>query len=240
MTDVTSTTTRAGDESLKRASVLPLTSTETVTMLAHFYRGELVRMSSWRDRIDRTTNWAIATVAGMLSLSLSTPTAHHGVLLFAMVLVLLLHFIEARRYRYYDVYRDRVRIFERDCLTRVLGQESPAAPDWAAALAESLKRPQFTVTHLGAMTRRLRRNYVWMYLILLLAWGLKILSSRLQPEGVAASWRTPFETMIATASLGPLSAWVVLVAVALFYVFLGYMALQPDQGEDHEAGEVYV
>jgi uncharacterized membrane protein len=44
-------------------------------------------MSGWRDRIDRTTNWAITVAGAMLSVSLSTPTAHHGVLLFAMVLV---------------------------------------------------------------------------------------------------------------------------------------------------------
>ena len=66
-------------------------------------------MAGWRDRIDRTTNWAITVVAAMLSISLSTPSAHHGVLLFAMVLVLLLLVIEARRYRFFDVYRERVR-----------------------------------------------------------------------------------------------------------------------------------
>jgi hypothetical protein len=34
----------------------------------------------------------------MLSVSLSTPTSHHGVLLFAMILVLLFLVIEARRW----------------------------------------------------------------------------------------------------------------------------------------------
>jgi uncharacterized membrane protein len=66
-------------------------------------------MAGWRDRIDRTTNWAITVMAAMLSLSLSTPTAHHGVLLFAMLVVWLLLMIEARRYRFFDVYRARVR-----------------------------------------------------------------------------------------------------------------------------------
>jgi uncharacterized membrane protein len=57
-------------------------------------------MSGWRDRIDRTSNWAITVVGAMLSVSLSTSTARHGVLLFAMVLVLLLLVIESRRYRF--------------------------------------------------------------------------------------------------------------------------------------------
>jgi uncharacterized membrane protein len=48
------------------------------------------RMSGWRDRIDRTTNWAITVAGAMLSVSLSTALSHHGVLLFATVFVLLL------------------------------------------------------------------------------------------------------------------------------------------------------
>ena len=50
----------------------PATSTEFVNVAAHFHRAEIGRMASWRDRIDRTTNWAITVVAGMLSVSLST------------------------------------------------------------------------------------------------------------------------------------------------------------------------
>ena len=41
----------------------PKTSSEYITLIAHYYRAEIARMSGWRDRIDRTTNWAI-TVAG--------------------------------------------------------------------------------------------------------------------------------------------------------------------------------
>ena len=91
------------------APPFPATSAEFINALAHFHRAEIARMAGWRDRIDRTTNWAITVVAGMLSVSLSTPASHHGVLLFAMVLVLLLLSIEARRYRFFDVYRARVR-----------------------------------------------------------------------------------------------------------------------------------
>jgi len=35
--------------------------------IAHFHRAEIARMAGWRDRIDRTTNWAITLVAAMLS-----------------------------------------------------------------------------------------------------------------------------------------------------------------------------
>jgi uncharacterized membrane protein len=43
----------------------------SVTALVHYYRGELSRMMSWRDRLDRTTNWAIGALAEMLSISLA-------------------------------------------------------------------------------------------------------------------------------------------------------------------------
>ena len=85
----------------------PTTSAEFITLIAHYYRGEMARMAGWRDRIDRTSNWAITVAGAGLSLSLST-TAHHGILLFAMVLVLLLLVIESRRYQFFDVYRTRV------------------------------------------------------------------------------------------------------------------------------------
>ena len=104
--------------------VFPSTPSEFITIVAHYHRAEIARMAGWRDRIDRTTNWAITVVAAMLSLSLSTPTAHHGVLLFAMVLVLLLLVIEARRYRFFDVYRNRVRRLERNYFAQIFAPET--------------------------------------------------------------------------------------------------------------------
>jgi uncharacterized membrane protein len=105
---------------------IPKTSSEYVTLIAHYYRAEMGRMSGWRDRIDRTTNWAITVAGAMLSVSLSTPLSHHGVLLFAMVLVLLLLVIESRRYRFFDVYRARVRRLERQYYPRIFSQLSDA------------------------------------------------------------------------------------------------------------------
>src|SRR3954470_23461964 len=114
--------------------LLPTTSTECVNILAHYHRAEVARMAGWRDRIDRTTNWAITGVAAMFSVSLSTPTAHHGVLLFAMVLVMLLLTIEARRYRFFDVYRGRVRRLERNYYAQILAPIAEVEEEWAQKL----------------------------------------------------------------------------------------------------------
>src|SRR5881392_858377 len=122
--------------------IFPTTSPEFINTLSHYYRGEMARMMSWRDRIDRTTNWAITVVAAMLSVSLSTPTAHHGVLLFAMLLITLLLWIEARRYRFFDVYRARVRQFERYYFAQIFSPQPDFASNWLAILGEGLRSPR--------------------------------------------------------------------------------------------------
>src|SRR5262245_29170217 len=99
--------------------IFPASSAEFINSLSHFYRGEMSRMMSWRDRLDRTTNWAITGVGAMLSVSLSSAESHHGVMLFAMLLVFLLLQIESRRYRFFHVYRTRVRLIERNYYARI-------------------------------------------------------------------------------------------------------------------------
>src|SRR3954453_971256 len=148
--------------------MLPTTSAECINVLAHYHRAEVARMAGWRDRIDRTRNWSITVVGAMLSVSLSTPTAHHGVMLFAMLLVLLLLVIESRRYRFFDVYRGRVRRLERNYYAQILAPIPDVEEGWAQKLGEDLRRPLFLISRNAAMTRRLRRNYCWMFLILLL------------------------------------------------------------------------
>lgn len=220
---------------------LPATSGETLTVLVHYYRGELARMAGWRDRIDRTTNWAITVVAALLSVSLSTPTSHHGVLLFAMLLVSLLLFIEARRYRFFDVYRARVRQMERGYFSPMLGPAATFQPNWSAPIADSLRKPAFLMSYREAICRRLRRNYFWLYLILLLAWALKLYAPTLQPGGETGTFTQELRNAAAHASLGPLSGWPVLAIVAVFYAVLTYGAFHRAAGEGELAhGEVHV
>ncbi|MCP5112719.1 MAG: DUF2270 domain-containing protein [bacterium] len=141
--------------------------------MAHFYRGELSRMIAWRDRLDRTTNWAIAASAAMLSVTLSSPESHHAVILCCMVLVFLLLSIESRRYRFFDVSRNRVRLMERNYYGPFLGPE-PAAENWREQLASDLEHPRYGLALRDAMSNRLRRNYVWIFGMLVLAWWLKV------------------------------------------------------------------
>jgi uncharacterized membrane protein len=221
--------------------VFPTTSTEFINLVAHYHRAEIARMAGWRDRIDRTTNWAITVVAAMLSLSLSTPTAHHGVLVFAMLLVLLLLVIEARRYRFFDVYRSRVRRLERNYFAQVFAPEDGTTDSWVKALGQDLRRPLFLISHRQALTRRLRRNYCWMFLILLLAWLLKTTFIRLEPNAVEAQLVRSFGEWIRNAAIGPVPGWLVVSIIMLFYGWILYAAFRKPQGEGELAfGDVHV
>lgn len=41
-----------------------------------FYRGEVDRTTSWRSRLDQTTNWAVVVVTAILTWSFSSGEAH--------------------------------------------------------------------------------------------------------------------------------------------------------------------
>jgi uncharacterized membrane protein len=219
----------------------PKTSSEYITLISHYYRAEIARMQGWRDRIDRTTNWAITVAGAMLSVSLSTPTAHHGVLIFAIILVLLLLVIESRRYRFFDVYRARVRLLERQYFANVFSPDTEADASWMRRLSEDLKRPVFLMSRGIAFSRRLRRNYIWMFLILLVAWLLKISSPKLQPDGGSGHFAHSLSEWENAAAIGPVPGWIMIFAVAVFYAWIVYAALPRHAGEGELAiGDVHV
>jgi len=220
---------------------MPSTASEYITALAHYHRAEIARMAGWRDRIDRTTNWAITGSGAMLSVSLSSPSSHHGVLLFTMLLVTLFLIIEARRYRFFDVYRARVRLIERNYFSPLFAAGKPVDPEWARKLAHSLDHPKFKISFYDAMSRRLRRNYFWIFLMMLLAWVLKLSTPSLQEVDAGRDVVTSLREVVSNASLGFLPGWFVLGAVALFYGWLVTMTfLRPDNDAEFAHGDVHV
>jgi uncharacterized membrane protein len=217
---------------------LPATSPEAITLLAHYYRGEITRMISWRDRLDRTTNWAIGALAAMLSISLSTEQAHHSVLLFAMLLIHMLLFIEARRYRFYHVYRARVRLMEREYFAAMFAAEAAPGRGSLRELSGNLRAPRFTITLHQAMSRRLRRNYCWIFLVVFLAWLVKTTS--FAADGHTRLVHSPHEFLSNTAIAGIPGAVVVLGVLAL-YAWLGFIMLKYEVDEDELGpGQVHV
>jgi len=216
---------------------LPTNSVEATNLMIHYYRAEMTRMNAWRARLDLTSNWAITVVAALLSVSLSNASAHHGLTIFAMVIILLMLFVEARRYRFYDVYRMRIRQFERHYFGQFFEADPKSGPEpWLVMLAQDLRHPKFRITLMLALRRRLRRNYIWMFLILLAAWVVKIASPDLQ-AGAYLDPSRPIATMVDHAAIGLIPGWGVVGIVACFSIGLVIACLR---GKDRGGDEVHV
>ena len=80
--------------------------------LAHLYRAEVYRSTIWRTRLDTTTNWSVVTLGVALSITYSSPQASPLPLVLVGILIIFFLMLEARRYRYFNVWRARCRWME--------------------------------------------------------------------------------------------------------------------------------
>src|SRR5207244_12750336 len=143
--------------------------------MSHFYRGEVQRSNTWRSRLDNTTYWAVLTVAGALSFAFSSPNNPHFLIPIISILVAIFLLMEARRYRYYEIWASRVRVIETGYFAQMLAPDGvPRDQEWASHLASDLMTPHFTISVWEAVGRRLRRNYLWIFMLLALSWNLKV------------------------------------------------------------------
>jgi uncharacterized membrane protein len=187
--------------------------------MAHFYRGELGRVMVWRERLDATTNWAVASATAVMSVGLSRQAIPHIVFMLANFIVFLLLFIEGRRYRYFDAFRARVRMLESHLLVPLLMRDVKLLEgNWRRTLSEDLLIPSFKINRREAMGRRLRRNYIWIFLIVLTAWILKI-HLHCQHQGSVGHF---FAAASSEQPLPPVFFWLL---VGMFYLLLGYLFL---------------
>jgi uncharacterized membrane protein len=188
----------------------PLTRQEYINSLVHLYRGEMHRSLVWRSRLDTTTNWAVVTTAAMISFAFGE-AGHPGIiLLLANLLITAFLCQEARRYRYFAVYRARVRMLEENFFLPILTRDlvSPTA-DWRGCVARDLDQPKFKTTFFQAIGFRLQRNYVWIFLIILLAYLVKLFIHPVPAESLSAAY--------GRMSVGPVPPWVVLTLGLAFY-----------------------
>src|SRR5213594_217346 len=137
----------------------PLTRQEYITAMVHFYRGEMYRSQVWRTRLDTTTNWTVVTTAAMITFTFSEPSHPHITLLLANLLITVFLCHEARRFRYFAVYRARVRMLEENFFLPIVTREliSPKQ-DWRRNVAVDLDQPKFKTTYFQAIGFRLYRN----------------------------------------------------------------------------------
>jgi uncharacterized membrane protein len=177
--------------------------------MIHFYRGEVQRSNTWRNRLDTTTNWAVLSAGAMLSFAFSSPSSPHFVIPINSILVAVFLLMEARRYRYYEIWSSRVRVLETGYFAQMLGPDSvPRDQEWASHLASDLLTPHFTISVWEAIGRRLRRNYIWIFALLALSWNLKVY---LYPAPALN-----FEEFLLRAQVGLVPGWVVFLIGFIF------------------------
>lgn len=204
-----------------------------ITAMSHFYRGELTRIMAWRARLDATTTWAITCTTTIFTVAFSFREVPHIIFFFNACIVSIMLWIEARRYRFYDAFRARVRMLEAHFLVPIVMRTTQMLPgDWRELVAEDLLLPSFKISKLEAVGRRLKRNYIFIYLVILVAWITKIfLHSKKEIDGPA----TFFEAL----AVKGLPSWAVAILVVFtFGTVLGitiYVARR-SSGEVNEFG----
>ena len=155
--------------------------------MAHFYRGELGRIMAWRARAgDDTTNWAITGYLDHLHGCASRLSrVPHIIFFFNVGIVWIMLWIEARRYRFLRCVprpcpHARGPLPRPDCLAK------PAALLQGEWQPPRLRRPAATFLQDQPAIeadgrRRLKRNYGFIFLIVLVAWITKIFLHPRQP-----------------------------------------------------------
>jgi uncharacterized membrane protein len=189
--------------------------------MAHLYRGEVHRMKLWRERLDRTTNWAVLLLAAILTWAFTNASNPHYVLLIGNLAVGLFLTIEARRYRAYDMWRSRVRTLQRNVFAVGLDPTREPADDWRRRLASDYHHPALKISAEEAVAHRLRRVYLPLFAILNGAWMLRVTAFG------PAEWPE-------SAAVGMIPGTVITGAVVLVFAGTMFIAMRPRTWRAHD------
>jgi uncharacterized membrane protein len=165
--------------------------------LAHLYRGEVYRSTVWRTRLHSSTNWAVVTTGIALSATYSNAEASPLPIVLVGLLVTVFLLFEARRYRYFNVWRPRL--------------------DWAALLARDYRNPSYNISYARAIGRRVRRTYSWIFAIQAIAYYGKLAIHPSPLTTLAEVWQR--------AAIGPIPGELLVAAGVLFHSSWAVFAL---------------
>lgn len=142
----------------------PVSGSKEISALAHLYRGEVYRSTIWRQRLDMTTNWAVLTTGVALSITFATAESSPLPMVLAGLMTVMFLNLEARRYRYFNVWRFRARMLELAVYVPLLrGKGAEIRTDRGHVLSDDYERPQFRISFMRAIGKRLRRNYGYLF-----------------------------------------------------------------------------
>jgi uncharacterized membrane protein len=205
-----------------------------VNAMSHFYRGELGRIMIWRQRLDVTTSWAITLSSAVFGFAFADRDVPHIIFFFNVAVVWMLLWIEARRYRFYDAFRARVRMLEAHFLVPIVAQNTSLLQgEWQKLVCEDLLLPSFKISRIEAVGRRLRRNYAFIFGIVLVAWVTKIF---LHAEPKIDSWASFYLALHVGTSIPSWLVAAVFVGTILSVTGLVIYVSNKSSGEISEFG----
>lgn len=178
--------------------------------IAHLYRGEVYRSTIWRTRLDSSTNWAVVTTGIALSATYSSSEASPLPMVLVGLLVSVFLLFEARRYRYFNVWRARARLLETDFYAPMIrGEGVRRDPGWTELLAKDYVDPRYHISFARAVGRRFRRTYGWIFVIQAIAYYGKL---AIHPAPL-----TSLADIFERAAIGPVAGGVVVAAGVFFH-----------------------
>jgi uncharacterized membrane protein len=157
----------------------------------------------------------------------------HIIFFFNLAIVWVLLWIEARRYRFYDAFRARVRMLEAHFLVpMVMEKREMLQGEWKKLVCEDLILPSFKISKLEAVGRRLKRNYVFIFILILIAWVMKVFLHAREPI-------RDFVSFYHALRIGHIPSW--LVALIFVGTFVSVISMtiyvgQKSSGEISEFG----
>jgi len=178
--------------------------------IAHLYRGEMHRMTVWRQRLDVTSNWSILLVVALTTFTLGSTAVPHFTLLLGLALIGISVMIEGRRYRHLHHSGWRLYIIEQGYYARLLDPGSASlVADWRGVLSEDLLRPRLLMSWFTGTRIRLRRNYLMVLYFVTAAWLTKLFIHPGRPSSLGE-----FAERLAIGELAP--PWFVAASACVF------------------------
>ncbi len=187
---------------------------DTTSAIIHFYRATMEHSDMWRQRLDTTTNWAVVTSVGVISFTFSSVPTPHFILLMLLVVNSFFLLMESRRYQLYDVWQARLDVLHRYYFTPALTDYRDTDEELSQAklseLGENLGETVPRMSIVDALGLRIRRHYLYIFLVTIGAWTLKIY---IHPMS-AAVW----SEYVQRATVGVLGGTAVILLVLAFSV----------------------
>lgn len=182
--------------------------------MVHLFRGELGRSDRWRMRLDTTTNWSLTVAAATVSFGWANPNTSSATLVVGIWMVFSFLLIEARRYRYYDLWNHRLRLIEGGYWAPMLRRE-PADPDALHELAQAYAQPRIRLSWFSAIATRMNRAYSAILIVLVGSYFVKLYTHPTEARSV--------EELFDRAHLGPFPGGFVFFLMVAFSAGLLFM-----------------